>query len=130
MPAGLATLALIAALAPGLPDPPAAAPSWLPVRAPPAAHLSPDGRLVVTLERDEAFGQVETLAVFADPNTRRARRIFRSVGDTPLRFLRWHEARVAELEFPPQGGEPAYRLRLACGDETCTLDRAPVEGRG
>lgn len=127
MPAGLAALALLTALAPGLPDPPA--PSWLLVRAPPVGHLSPDGRLMVTLERDEAFGQVETLTVFADPNTRRARRIFRSVGDTPLRFLRWHEARTAELEFPPQGEEPAYRLRLACGDETCTLDRVHVEGR-
>ena len=125
MPAGLAALALLAALAPGLRDAPAPAPSWLPGCAPPAAHLSPDGRLMVTLERDEAFGQVETLTVFADPNTRRARRIFRSVGDTPLRFLRWHEARTAELEFPSQGGEPAYRLRLACGDETCTLDRRP-----
>ena len=121
MPSGLAALALIAALAPGLPDPLASAPSWLPVRVPPVAHLSPDGRLMVTLERDEAFGQVEALTVFADPNTRRARRIFRSIDDTPLRFLRWHEARMAELEFPPQGGEPVYRLRLACGDETCTL---------
>ena len=128
MAAGFAAFALLAALAPGLPDPPAPVPSWLPVRAPPVAHLSPDGRLMVTLERDEAFGQIETITVFADPNTRWARRIFRYVGDTPLRFLRWHEDRAAELEFPPQGGEPAYRLRLACGDETCTLDRAPVEG--
>ena len=127
MPSGPAALALIATLAPGLPDPPA--PSWLPVRVPPPAHLSPDGRLMVMLERNEAFGQVETLTVLADPNTRRAHRIFRSVGDTPLRFLRWHEARMAELEFPPQGGEPAYRLRLACGDETCTLDRAPIAWR-
>lgn len=129
MPSGLAALALIAALAPGLPDPPAPAPSWLPARVPPVAHLFPDGRLMITLERDEAFGQVETLTVFADPNTRRTRRIFRSIGDTPLRFLRWHEARMAELEFPPQGGEPAYRLRLACGDATCTLDRAPIVWR-
>ena len=130
MPSGLAAVALIAALAPGLPDRPVPAPSWLPGhRGPPVAHLSPDGRLMVTLERDEAFGQVETLTVLADPNTGRARRIFRSVGDTPLRFLRWHEARAAELEFPPQGGEPAYRLRLACGDETCTLDRAPIVRR-
>ncbi|WP_338665317.1 hypothetical protein VQH23_09110 [Pararoseomonas sp. SCSIO 73927] len=119
----LAALVLLAALAPVLPDSPG-----LPVRAPPVAHLSPDGRLMVTLERDEAFGQVETLSVLADPNTRRARRIFRSVGDTPLRFLRWHETRTAELEFPPQGGQPAYRLRLACGEETCTLDRAPAGG--
>lgn len=129
MSAGLAPLALLAALATGLLDPSAPAPSWLLVRAPPVAHLSPDRRLMVTLERDETFGQVETLTVFADPNTRRARRIFRSVGDTPLRFLRWHEARTAELEFPPQGGEPAYRLRLHCWDETCTLDRAADDGR-
>ena len=118
MPAGLAALALLATLAPVL--------SLLPVRAPPVAHFSPDRGLMVMLEREEAFGQIETLTVFADPNTRRTRRIFRSVGDTPLRFLQWHEARTAELEFPPQGGEPAYRLRLACGDETCTLDRAHV----
>ncbi|MCR0983114.1 hypothetical protein [Roseomonas populi] len=124
-----AALALLAALAPGLPDAPALATPWLPVRAPPVAHLSPDGRLMVMLERDEAFGQVETLTVFADPNTRQARRIFRSVGDTPLRFLRWQGARMAELEFPPQGGELAYRLWLTCGDENCTLDRAPAEGR-
>ncbi|TPG53635.1 hypothetical protein EAH89_15615 [Roseomonas nepalensis] len=124
-----AVLALLAALAPGMPDAPALATPWLPVRAPPVAHLSPDGRLMVLLERDDAFGQVETLTVFADPNTRWARRIFRSVGDTPLRFLRWQEARTAELEFPPQDGEPAYRLRLACGNDTCTLNRAPVEGR-
>ena len=129
MPAGLAALALLAALASRLPNSSVLTPSWLPVRAPPVAYLSPDQRLMVTLERDEAVGQIETLTVFADPNTRRARRIFRSVGDTPLRFLRWHEARTAELEFPPQGGEPAYRLLLACGDETCTLNRAPVEGR-
>lgn len=129
MPAGLPAFALLAALAPGLPDPTTQAPPWLPVRAPPVAHPSPDGRLMLMLERDQAFGQVETLTVFAEPNTSRARRIFRSVGDTPLRFLRWHEARVAELEFPPQGEEPAYRLRLACGDETCTLDRASAEGR-
>jgi len=78
---------------------------------------------MATLERDEALGQVETLTVFADPNTQRARRIFRFVGDTPLRFLQWQDARRAELEFPPQGGEPAYWLSLACGDETCTLNR-------
>ena len=129
MPAGPTALALLAALVPGLLDPPASPSPWLPVSAPPVAHPSPDGHLMVMLERDDAFGQVETLTVFADPNTRRARRIFRFVGDTPLRFLRWHEARTAELEFPPQGGEPAYRLRLACGDETCTLDRAPVGTR-
>ena len=129
MPACPAALALLAALAPGLPDAPALTSPWLTVRAPPVAHLSPDGRLMVTLERDGAFGQVVTLSVFAAPNTRQARRIFRSVGDTPLRFLRWREARVAELEFPPQGGEPAHLLRLACGDETCTLERAPVGGR-
>ncbi|WP_338666012.1 hypothetical protein VQH23_12710 [Pararoseomonas sp. SCSIO 73927] len=124
-----AVLALLAVLAPGLPDAPALAPPWLPVRAPPVAHLSPDGRLMAMLERDEAVGQVVTLTVFAAPNTRQARRIFRSVGDTPLRFLRWREARVAELEFPPQGGEPAYRLWLTCGDDTCTLERAPAGGR-
>ncbi|WP_458097800.1 hypothetical protein [Roseomonas sp. WA12] len=124
MPAGFTALTLLAALAPGLSDPPA--PSWLLVRAPPVAHLSPDGRLMVTVERDQALGQIETLTVFADPNTGRARRIFRSVGDTPLRFLKWHGSRAAELEFPTQGGEPTYRLRLACGNETCTLDRAPV----
>jgi hypothetical protein len=129
MPSGLAALALIAALAPGLPEPRTLAPYWLPVLAPPVAHFSPDGRLMVTLERDYALGQVETLNVFADPTTPRERRIFRSVGDTPLRFLRWHGARTAELEFPPQGGAPAYRLWLACGDEACTLDRAPVGGR-
>lgn len=129
MSAGLAPLVLLTVLAPGLLDPSAPTPSWLLVRVPPVAHFSPDKRLMVTLERDEAFGQVETLTVFADPNTQRARRIFRSVGDTPLRFLRWYEVRTAELEFPPQGGEPAYRLRLACGDETCTLDRAPFERR-
>jgi hypothetical protein len=128
MQAGFATLALLAVLAPGLPDPSGLIPSWLLVRAPPVAHLSPDGRLMLTLERDQAFGQVETLTAFAEPNTGRVRRIFRSVGDTPLRFLRWHGARTAELEFPPQGGEAAYRLRLTCGGETCTLDRAPVEG--
>lgn len=128
MPASAAALALLATLTAGVPDAPALAPPWLSVRASPVAHLSPDSRLMVMLERDEAFGQVETLTVFANPNTRQARRIFRSVGDTPLRFLRWQEARTAELEFPPQGGEPAYRLWLACGDETCTLDRAPVGG--
>ena len=128
MPARLSALALFAVLAPSLPEPPA--PSWLLVRAPPVAHLSPDSRLMVMLERNEAFGQVETLTVFADPNTRRARQIFRSVGDTPLRFLRWCEGRTAELEFPHQGDEPAYQLRLVCGDETCTLDRASIaEGR-
>ena len=84
---------------------------------------------MITLERDEDFGQVEALTVFADPNTRHTRRIFRFVGDTPLRFLRWHEARTAELAFPPQGEEPAYRLRLTCGDETCTLNRASVGER-
>jgi len=119
MAAGHAALALLAALAP----------SWLPVRVPPVAHLSPNGRVMVTPERDEAFGQVETLTVFADPNTRRARRILRSVADTPPRFLRWHEARVAELKAPPRGG-PAYRLRLAYGDETCNVDRAPAESWG
>lgn len=129
MPAGFAALALLTALAPGLPDPPAPALSWLPVRAPPVAYLSPDGRLIVTLERDEALGQVETITVFADPNTPRVRRIFHSVSDTPLRFLRWYEAQTAELEFPPQDGEPAYRLRLACGNETCTLDRVPFKRR-
>jgi len=126
MPAGLPALALLAALASELSDLATRASPWLPVRAPHVAHSSPDGRLM--LERDQAFGQVETLTVFVEPNTPRARRIFRSVGDTPLRFLRWHEARVAELEFPPQGGESVYRLRLACGDETCTLDRVPAEG--
>ena len=119
MPSGLAALALIAALAP----------SWLAVRAPPAAHLSPDGRLMIMLKRDEAFGQIETLEVFADPNTQRAHRIFRSIGDTPLRFLRWRDTRVAELEFPPQGEEPAYRLQLTCGDESCTLDRTSIARR-
>jgi len=128
MPASPAALALLATLAPGLPDAPALATPWLPVRVPPVAHLSPDGRLMAMLSWDEAFGQVETLTVFADPNTPRARRIFRSVGDTPLRFLRWQEERSAELEFPPQGGEAAYRLRLSCGDETCTLGRAPAGG--
>ncbi|RYH93420.1 MAG: hypothetical protein EON48_19780 [Acetobacteraceae bacterium] len=122
-----AALVLLATLVARLPDPPA--PFWLPVRAPPVAYLSPDGRLMLALERDAALGQVETLTVFADPNTPRARRIFRSVGDTPLRFLRWHEARAAELEFPPQGGDPAYRLRLVCGNESCALERAPVEER-
>lgn len=73
-----AALALLIALAPTLPHPLGLAPSWLAVHAPPVAHLSPDGRLMVTLERDEAFGQIESLTVFADPNTRRARRIFRS----------------------------------------------------
>lgn len=129
MQAGCVALALLAALAPGLPDPSGPVPSWLLVRAPPVAHLSQDRRLMVTLERDEAFGQVETLTVLAEPNTRRARQIFRSVGDTPLRLFRWQEARTAELEFPPQGGESAYYLRLTCGDETCTLDRAPAAGR-
>ena len=129
MPASPIALALLATLTAGVPDAPALAPSWVPVRAPPVAHLSPDGRLMVMLERDEAFGHVETLTVLADPNTRQARRIFRSVGDTPLRFLRWQTARTAELEFPPQGGEPAYQLRLACEDETCTLDRASGGGR-
>ncbi|GEM_PF-5884219 len=127
MAASLAALSLLIALVPALPDLPALAPSWLSVRAPPVAYLSPDGRLMAMLERDEGFGQIETLTVFADPNTRRARRIFRFVGDTPLRFLRWHKSSSAELEFPPQGGEPAYGLRLACGDEKCTLDRPSVE---
>jgi hypothetical protein len=108
---------------------PALALPWLSVLKPPVAHFSPDGRLMITLERDGTFGQVEILAVFADPTTPRERRIFRFVGDTPPRFLRWLEVRAAALEFPPQGGEPAYRLRLICGEETCTLDRAAV-GRG
>jgi len=129
MPVSPAALTLLASLASGLPDAPALAPPWLGVRAPPVAHTSPDGHLMVTLKRDESFGQVETFSVFADPNTQQARRIFRSVGDTPLRFLRWQEARTAELEFPQQGGESAYRLRLAYGDDNCTLDHAPVEER-
>ena len=126
---GPAAFALLALLAPGLSHSPTLAPPWLPVLRPPVAHFSPDGRLMITLERDEAFGQVETLTVFADPTTPRERRIFRSVGDTPPRFLRWQEVRTTELEFPPQGGEPAYRLGLICGEETCTLSRATV-GRG
>ena len=128
MPTGFAALALLTTLASGLPDPPAPTPYWLPVRAPPVAHLSQDGHLTVMLERDNAFGQIETLTVVADPNTRRARQIFRYIGDTPLRFLRWIEARMAELENPPQDGEPAYQLWLVCGDETCKLDRTSIVG--
>ena len=95
----------------------------------PRQHLSPNARYAAVLASDTYFGQVEYLRVLAAPGTPEARVVFEVAGDTPLRFLRWHEARMAELEFPPQGGEPAYRLRLACGDETCTLDRAPIEWR-
>lgn len=48
MLAGFGALAPLTTLATGLPDPPAPAPSWLPVRAPPVAHLSPDGHLMLT----------------------------------------------------------------------------------
>lgn len=110
---GFAVLAFVAVLGPALAG-----------VAGVAGYVSPDGRLMVVLERDEGFGQVETVGVVAEPGTGRARRIFRSVGDTPLRFLGWREARVAELERAAEGGEGVYRLRLACGEEACTLERA------
>ena len=98
------------------------------VRAPPPAYLSPDGRYLLTLVRDDTFGQVETVRVFAAPNTPRAHVIFEQPGDTPLRFLRWRNASTAELEFPRQGTARAYTPLLTCEGEACRLTRAGERG--
>ena len=85
-------------------------------------HPSPDGRLVLLLISDTAFGQVETLRVIAVPDTPAAHIIFDQPGDIPLHFRRWRDTVTAELDRPARSPEPAESLLLTCGAQACHLD--------
>ncbi len=87
--------------------------------------LSPGGQYRLLLTHDTFLGQTETLLVTSHPGTARERDVLRSIGDEPIRFLRWRGANDAELDVAVAGAAQQRRMLLHCAGEHCSLTEDP-----